>query len=78
MDGDTLTYTATVDGGALPAWLSINPATGELSGTPTNDDTGAYEIEISATDGHGGTGSTTFTLSVLLNPFKVFLPLIGR
>ena len=78
VDGDTLTYTATLDGGALPAWLSIDPTSGQLSGTPTNDDTGAYEIEISATDGHGGTGSTTFTLSVLLNPFKVFLPLIGR
>ena len=78
VDGDTLTYTATLDGGVLPAWLSIDPVSGQLSGVPTNGDIGTYEIEISANDGHGGTGSTTFTLSVVLNPFKVFLPMIQR
>ena len=35
--GDSLTFSATLSGGApLPAWLSIDPATGVLSGTPAN------------------------------------------
>jgi Ca2+-binding RTX toxin-like protein len=36
--GDTLTYSATLtDGTALPAWLSLNPATGALTGTAAVD-----------------------------------------
>jgi hypothetical protein len=78
VDGDSLTYSATVGGAVLPAWLSLDPATGEFTGTPSNGDVGGYEIEVAADDGHGGTASTTFTLTVTLNPFKVFLPIIGR
>src|SRR5690606_39354486 len=33
---DTLSFTAT----GLPTWLSINPATGAISGTPSNADVG--------------------------------------
>jgi VCBS repeat-containing protein len=43
-------YSATlVDGSDLP-WLSIDSVTGELSGTPTNDDVGLLSITIVATD----------------------------
>ena len=39
IDGDVLTYTATLeDGSALPSWLSFDAATQTFSGTPLNDD----------------------------------------
>ncbi len=50
--GDTLTYTATADGGALPTWLSLNSSTGVMSGTPTNesDVDKMLAIVVTATD----------------------------
>ena len=48
--GDTLTYSATLaDGSPLPAWLTIDPATGALSGTPDSDTDLA--VAITASDG---------------------------
>ena len=39
---DPLTYAATLaDGGSLPAWLTFNPTTRTLSGTPSEPDTTA-------------------------------------
>ena len=35
----------------LPAWLSIDSATGKISGTPSNSDAGSTEITISADNG---------------------------
>ncbi len=63
--GDALSFSATqVGGGALPGWLSINPSTGVLSGTPLNDDVGAVDIRVTATDGSLATVSTSFRLTV--------------
>ncbi|MDQ8186653.1 putative Ig domain-containing protein [Pelagicoccus sp. SDUM812002] len=63
---DTLTYTATLEGGAaLPSWLSINAATGELSGTPENDDVGSISVTVIATDSAGATASDTFGIQVV-------------
>jgi hypothetical protein len=46
-------------GGAVPAWLQIDPGTGLLSGTPTNADVTAsgspHEVVVQFSDGHGGT-----------------------
>ena len=79
VDGDPLAYTVTLDGGsALPAWLSFDEGTLSLSGTPQNADIGDYLIKVAVDDGQGGTAETTFTLSVVLNAFKIFLPVIGR
>ena len=51
--GDTLTYSATLaDGAALPTWLSFDPTTRTLSGTPLNSDVGTLAITVTATD-HG-------------------------
>jgi Ca2+-binding RTX toxin-like protein len=44
-------YTFTADD--LPDWLSLDPATGILTGTPTRADDGAYEINITVTDEGG-------------------------
>jgi gliding motility-associated-like protein len=35
----------------LPSWLSFNPATGALSGTPSNDDIGNHSITLHVSDG---------------------------
>jgi len=35
----------------IPDWLTFNPATGLLSGTPGNEDVGDHNIELQASDG---------------------------
>lgn len=63
--GDTLSYTATrADGTALPSWLTFNPTTRVLSGTPLNGDVGALNVRITATDSAGASASSTFALAV--------------
>ena len=63
--GDVLTLSAELsDGSALPSWLSFDPDTATLSGTPLNDDVGSISIDIVATDSAGATATATFDLSV--------------
>ncbi|MBW4489831.1 MAG: cadherin-like domain-containing protein [Trichocoleus desertorum ATA4-8-CV12] len=50
VDGDALTYTARLaTGEVLPTWLSFDGTT--LSGTPTNDEVGNLNIQVTASDG---------------------------
>lgn len=64
--GDTLGFTAArSDGTSLPAWLSFDAATQSFSGAPTNDDVGAVDIAVTATDQEGLTASDTFRLTVV-------------
>ena len=59
--GDNLTYTAT----NLPSWASIDPATGVITGTPTNDDVGIYrDIVVTVDDGTTTTSLPAFSLTV--------------
>jgi large repetitive protein len=64
LDGDTLSFTAT----GLPAGLSINPATGVISGTIDRSASqvsgGVYNVIVTASDGKGGTVSATFSWTV--------------
>ena len=53
-NGDALTFSAT----GLPAGLTIS-ASGQVTGTPTT--AGANSVTVTANDGRGGTGSTTFS-----------------
>ncbi|MDQ8205574.1 putative Ig domain-containing protein, partial [Pelagicoccus sp. SDUM812003] len=63
--GDTLTYSATLENGdPLPNWLSIDPTTGQLSGTPENGDVGDIAITVTATDQTGATAQETFGIKV--------------
>ena len=67
VDGDTLTYTAT----GLPAGLTLDLNTGEITGTIDNsasqagpNSDGVYIVEVTATDDNGEVASTTFTWTV--------------
>ncbi|MBK8134207.1 MAG: putative Ig domain-containing protein [Gammaproteobacteria bacterium] len=63
--GDRLSYSATlVEGSALPSWLQLDAATGTFSGTPGNDNVGAVEIRVTATDLVGAAASQSFSLTV--------------
>ena len=62
---DVLSLSVTLgDGSALPAWLNFDLATGTLSGTPTNDDVGVLDLQVTATDNFGGSDSDIFQLTV--------------
>ncbi|MBB5209181.1 Ig-like domain-containing protein [Chiayiivirga flava] len=60
-DGDTLVFSAT----GLPASLTIDPATGTISGTPSEAEIGDYTVTVTAEDPDGETVSASFTLRVV-------------
>lgn len=65
-DGDTLTFSAKLAGGAgLPDWLKFDAATHTFSGQAPGEDIGkTFAIEVTASDGHGGTVTDTFDIEV--------------
>ena len=63
--GATLTYTATQgDGTALPTWLSLTSSTRTFSGTPQAADAGTVSVQVTASDGDGGSVSDAFVIRV--------------
>jgi len=64
-DGDVLTFTAT----GLPEGLTIDPATGVITGAPTVPADGPYIVEITVSDGQGGTSVQTLELTVNEDPY---------
>ncbi|WP_425288955.1 Ig-like domain-containing protein [Shewanella xiamenensis] len=58
--GDSVTLSAVT----LPSWLSFNPATGVLSGTPTNANVGSHAVVLRATDVDGLTADQSFSIVV--------------
>ncbi|MGO4704412.1 putative Ig domain-containing protein [Microvirga sp. 2MCAF38] len=64
-DGDTLSCTATLGNGQpLPLWLAFDALTRTFSGTPTLADEGTLAVRVNVSDGHGGTTSVQFNVSV--------------
>ncbi|ODR85069.1 putative Ig domain-containing protein [Shewanella xiamenensis] len=58
--GDSVTLSAVT----LPSWLSFNPATGVLSGIPTNANVGSHAVVLRATDVDGLTADQSFSIVV--------------
>ncbi|WP_344800224.1 tandem-95 repeat protein, partial [Litoribacillus peritrichatus] len=62
IEGDTLSVSAS----NLPAWLTLNSETGELSGAPVVGDAGVYDnIVLQVSDGQGTTNFTAFAIEVI-------------
>ena len=60
--GGTPPHTFSVTGGTLPNGLTLNPATGQITGTPTA--LGTFNFVITATDIYGCSGSTAYTVTI--------------
>ena len=64
--GDSLTYTASLaGGGALPSWLTFDPAARAFVGTPLNENVGSLSIQVTATDNASSSVSDIFNLQVI-------------
>lgn len=46
------------------AWMTINPATGLITGTPAITDLGSSPVTVTVTDNMGGTATQTYTINV--------------
>lgn len=70
-DGDALTYSVSV----LPSALSINPANGEISGTPAPGSAGGspYTVDVTATDPFGVSAMQSFQLTITPLSDGIFL-----
>ena len=65
----TVTWSET---GALPAGITLNSATGVLSGTPTVK--GTFPITVTATDTNGCSGNSSYTLTINCQTITVTNP----
>ncbi|MFM7908331.1 MAG: putative Ig domain-containing protein [Microcystis sp.] len=63
--GDVLTYSVTLsNNNPLPSWLTFNPTTRTLAGTPTGANVGILDIRVTARDRGGLSTSDVFSLQV--------------
>ncbi len=62
--GGVQPYTWSVTSGA-PAWLSLNPSTGAISGTPTQTGTSTITFKVTDSETVAKSASATLTLTVL-------------
>ncbi len=60
--GGTAPYVYAITAGALPAGVTLNPATGVISGTPTAS--GSFGFTVTVTDAAGRQASAGYTLQV--------------
>src|SRR5690606_6634183 len=73
LSGGTGAVTYAVSNVALPAGLTLNPSTGEISGTPSVS--GAYSFTISATDSATPPATVTRQYTVNITPTFAKTPL---
>jgi hypothetical protein len=64
--GGTLPITFAVTTGALPDGLSLDPATGQITGTPTT--VGGFDFEITATDAVGAQAVQAYSVTIAATP----------
>lgn len=62
-------YTWSLGGGGLPAGLSLDSASGEISGTPTTLETADFTLCV--TDAQGGTDQKAFSITVTAPPLTI-------
>jgi uncharacterized protein YhjY with autotransporter beta-barrel domain len=67
--GGTAPYTFAVSAGALPNGLSLNGASGAITGTPTA--AGSFNFTIRATDVNANTGSQAYNVNIAPVPLTV-------
>ena len=60
VDGDTLVWST---GETNASWLSLNSSTGNLQGTPSGF--GTFWVNVSVSDGKGGTDNANLTIRIL-------------
>ncbi len=68
--GGTAPYTWSISAGSLPAGVSLNPATGQVSGTPTA--AGTFSATVAVTDAFNVTASRTVNLVIAAQPTLTF------
>lgn len=71
--GDTITYSVT--NGSLPTGLGLNSSTGEISGTPSTDETSNFTI--TATNQYNQTTTRTFSITIASAPTSIDYFLVG-
>ncbi len=64
--GGTGSYIWSVSDGSLPTGLTLSPATGEISGTPTAS--GIFPFTLVATDGNSQQGTQTESVTIAADP----------
>jgi hypothetical protein len=75
--GLKMTYSAhQLSGPNVTSWMSFNPTTAILSGTPTSTQTGTAIIEIDATDSSGASASEQLSIS-FTHSSAALAPLVG-
>jgi streptogramin lyase len=62
--GGTTPYSWTITSGSLPAGLSLNSVTGQISGTPTEYGTFTFTVQVSDSGTPGQTDSRNFSLTI--------------
>ena len=62
--GGVAPVTFSVSGGSLPTGLSLDPNSGEITGTPTDSADSPYAFTITATDADGNSGSQAYTVAI--------------
>src|SRR5262249_19036043 len=65
-----------VDASTLPAWLTFDPTTGTLTGTPGTTNEGSFDVAITATDPAGLSSVDLFHFTVSPGPTTHHAPVI--
>ena len=68
VSGGTAPYAFSVTAGTLPSGLTLDPATGALSGTPIVG--GTYTFTITVTDANGASGTLVVTIVIETRPTR--------
>ena len=67
--GGTAPYSYSISSGSLPAGLSLDTASGLISGTPSSN--GTANLTITATDSNGAIGSQAYSIAIAAVPITV-------